>query len=302
MYEKILVPLDGSKLSEQILPYARLIADKFNTPVELLHVIDLEPPRSLSPEQETQRQSLITAEYAKSMEYLKEIAATFAEPGAVNCAIEIDKPAEAIIDRAANLRALIAMSTHGRSGNNRWLLGSVADKVLHAATNPLLLLRTAEEAANSDIHPLKQIMVALDGSPLAETVLPYAAELARKIGLKLILTRVFSVPVTTFAEEYPPYVQELWDEVEKETNDYLNEKAREIKAQGIPEVATQAVAGFASEKLIELAHESGHTLMAMCTHGRSGVNRWVLGSVTDRVVRHVVGPVLIIRAPRIEEP
>jgi nucleotide-binding universal stress UspA family protein len=297
MYDKILVPLDGSQLSERVLPYARLLAARLKIPVELLHVIDLESPRPLSPEQEIKRQAVITAEYAKSMEYLKEIAASFAEPGAVNCAIEIDKSAEAIVDRAANVGALIAMSTHGRSGINRWLLGSVADKVLHAAANPLLLVRSAEDAVQSDIQSLTQIMVALDGSPLAETVLPYAAELAQKIGLKLLLTRVFSVPLPVFSEEYGPYMQELWGEVEKEAKDYLEEKARDMKAQGIRDVGTQAVVGFASEKLIELAQESGQTLVAMCTHGRSGVNRWVMGSVTDRVVRHLVGPVLIIRAP-----
>ena len=91
-------------------------------------------------------------------------------------------------------------------------------------------------------------------------------------------------------------MEELWEQVETETQQYLDEKAKQLEGQGVSDVAVKSVAGFASEKLIELADESGETLVAMCTHGRSGVNRWVLGSVTDRVVRHLAGPVLIIRA------
>ena len=112
---------------------------------------------------------------------------------------------------------LIAMTTHGRSGINRWLLGSVADKVLHAAANPLLLVRRADESKPVPTAPLKKLMVALDGSPLAEMVLPHAAELAAKMGLGVILTRVFGVPTPVFAEEYGTYVEELWEQVETET-------------------------------------------------------------------------------------
>jgi nucleotide-binding universal stress UspA family protein len=145
--------------------------------------------------------------------------------------------------------------------------------------------------------PLQKIMVALDGSPLAEIVLPHAAELAAKMGLGIVLARVFGVPTPVFAEDYGVYVEELWDQIEAESQEYLDQKAKQLSAQGIPRVSTQSMPGLASEKLIELAQDSPGTLVAMCTHGRSGVNRWVLGSVTDRVVRHLGGPVLIIRAP-----
>lgn len=297
MYEKILVALDGSQLSEWVLPYARFIAAKLKVPVELLHVVDMEPPSTSSADQQLRYQNVLAAEQKNSMDYLEKIAASFADPGVTKCAVEIGKPAEVIVDRAAtDARMLIAMTTHGRSGINRWLLGSVADKVLHAAANPLLLVRATDESKKLAVPLLKKIMVALDGSALAEMVLPHAAELAAKMGLGIILTRVFGVPTPTFAEDYGPYVEELWEQVESETQQYLDEKAKQLEGQGVSDVAVKSVAGFASEKLIDLAHESGESLVAMCTHGRSGVNRWVLGSVTDRVVRHLAGPVLIIRA------
>lgn len=298
MYKKILVALDGSQLSEAILPYVRFIAAKLKVPLELLHVVDIETPRSSSAEQQIRHQNVVAAEQRNSMNYLQKIAGSFAGLGATDCVVEIGKPGEVIVDRAArDARSLIAMTTHGRSGFNRWLLGSIADKVLHAAANPLLLVRATDESKNITEPPLKSIMVALDGSPLAEIVLPHAAELAAKMAVGVVLTRVFGVPTPMFAEEYGPYVEELWEQVESEAHAYLDEKAKQLQAQGLNDVSTTAEAGFASEKLIELAQQCGGTLLAMCTHGRSGVDRWVLGSVTDRVVRHLGGPVLIIRAP-----
>lgn len=298
MYSKILVALDGSQLSEQVLPYARYIAAKLKLPVELLHVVEIEEPRSAAAEQQMRYQNVFAAEQNNSMAYLDKIAASFPERATVSCWIEIGNPAEAIVDRAANdANILIAMTTHGRSGINRWLLGSVADKVLHAATNPLLLVRGSDETHKLAMAPLKTIMVALDGSALAEMVLPHAAELAAKIGLGIVLTRVFAVPVPVFAEEYGAYVEELWNQIETETKHYLNAQAAALRTQGLADVTISSMPGVASEKLIELAQASPATLVAMCTHGRSGVNRWALGSVTDRVVRHLGGPVLVIRAP-----
>jgi nucleotide-binding universal stress UspA family protein len=298
MYERILVALDGSELSERILPYAIFTAAKLKVPAELLHVLELEPLQSASAEQQLRFHNVLAAARIKSMDYLKKIAASFVGAAQTNCLVEIGKPAEVIVDRAASdARVLIAMTTHGRSGINRWLLGSVADKVLHAAANPLLLVRATDEPKKLAMPPLQKIMVALDGSPLAEIVLPHAAELAAKMGLGIVLARVFGFPTPVFAEDYGVYVEELWDQIEAESQEYLDQKAKQICAQGVPRVSTQSVPGLASEKLIELAQDSPGTLVAMCTHGRSGVNRWVLGSVTDRVVRHLGGPVLIIRAP-----
>ena len=298
MYEKILVSLDGSQLSECVLPCARTFAATLKIPVELLHVIE---PETLMPSvvvQHGRYVDVFTGEKESGGDYLKKIATSFAEPSLVNCCVEVGNSAEVIVDRAAaNSTTLIAMTTHGRSGINRWLLGSIADKVLHAASNPLLLVRATAESKKTDTPPLKRIMVPLDGSPLAEMVLPHAAELARKMGLEIVLTRVFGVPTPVFAEDYGPYVEELWEQVEKEAQEYLDEKARQLQAQGLTNVSALSVAGFAAEKIIEMARQRSDTLIAMSTHGRSGVNRWVMGSVTDRVVRHSGDPVLIIRAP-----
>lgn len=297
MYEKILVALDGSPLSEGVLPYARLIAAKLKVPVELLHVIDADMLSASQGGAADRYHEIINAEQAKSNDYLNRVAQSFDDPAKVVCSVTNGRPAEIIVNKAEkNSGELIAMTTHGRSGINRWLLGSVADKVLHAAANPLLLVRAKEKAEKVDVAPLKRVLVPLDGSALAETVIPYAAELVRQIGLEIVLVRIFGVPTPVFAEDSGPYVEELWTALEEEAGKYLNDKAAQLRAQGLTNVTIIATAGFAAEKIIDLARERADSLVAMCTHGRSGVNRWVMGSVTDRVVRHSGDPVLVLRA------
>ena len=297
MYEKILVALDGSQLSEAILPYSRLLADKLKLAVELIHVIDPDLSTPTSAAGQARYQEVMAAENEKSLAYLKKIAASFSKGTKVHCSVNPGNPAEVIIDGAAeHQHTLIAMTTHGRSGINRWLIGSVADKVLHGARNPLLLVRAGENAAVEGMARWQRVIVPLDGSALAETVLAHTVELARPLGIEVALMRVFGVPTPVFAEDYGPYVEELWTQLEEEAQKYLAEKKQQLLAQGLTNVVTVATAGFPAEKIIDAARQRKDALVAMCTHGRSGVNRFVMGSVTDRVVRHGGDPVLIIRA------
>jgi nucleotide-binding universal stress UspA family protein len=299
MYERILVALDGSQVSEAILPYARFLSDKLKLDVELIHVIDSEIAAPSSGAGQSRYHDLLSDENKKSLDYLKKIAESFAVSTKTGCLIEHGNAAEVIVDKAAvNSSTLIAMTTHGRSGLNRLWLGSVADKVLHAAVNPLLLVRAGEKVPIHGAAILKRILVPLDGSALGETVILHAAELAQKMDLEIVLMRIFGVPTPVFAEDYGPYVEEIWAQVDQEAKQYLDEKARQLQAQGLTHISTTATAGFAAERIIDIARQSPDSLVAMCTHGRSGVNRWVMGSVTDRVVRHGGDPVFIVRATR----
>jgi nucleotide-binding universal stress UspA family protein len=83
--------------------------------------------------------------------------------------------------------------------------------------------------------------------------------------------------------------------VRNEANEYLEKKAVEIKKLGVEKVALVTKEGFAADEIIALARKTPNNLLAMCSHGRSGVNRWLLGSVAETVVRHSAGPILITR-------
>lgn len=298
MYTKILAALDGSRLAESILPYARLFANALNIPVELLRVID---PDTLIPSiiaQHGRFHDILSVEREHATNYLKKVATSFSEPAAVDCSVRIGKVAEVIVEVAEALPGtLIAMSTHGRSGIKRWFLGSVVEKVLRAGTNHLLLIRAPDESKKIEALPLKRVIVPLDGSKLAETVIPHAVDLARKTGLEIVLVRVFSLPTPLYtAEQYTANLQDLWEQIKKEAQEYLEEKVKELQKDGLERVSTVLLEGSAADQIIELARKEPETLVVICTHGRSGVGRWVLGSVTERVVRHSGDPVLVIRA------
>jgi nucleotide-binding universal stress UspA family protein len=213
--------------------------------------------------------------------------------------VEKGKTEQVIIETAAaDKGTLVTMATHGRSGINRWLLGSVAEKVLRGTTNPLLLVRATEEAKTEGEATLKSIVMPLDGSELAEGVLPTVAELAKTLKLAVVLFRAYSIPTGAYAggeDYYAANYEELLTAMREEAVDYLEKKTEAVKKLGVANVSCVAKEGFAADEVISQARKSPDNLIAMCTHGRSGIKRWALGSVTETVVRHSGDPVLVIR-------
>jgi nucleotide-binding universal stress UspA family protein len=298
MYSKILVPLDGSTTAEKVLPYARSLATGLRVPVELLGVVDLSEMTEHLLGKARFLDEMIEGIARNSDEYLQRVGRSF-NGVEVKCTTLKGKPDEIIVDEAAGSRnTLICMATHGRSGINRWLMGSVSEKVLRSTTNPLLLIRAAEDARNEGRADLKSIIVPLDGSELAERILPTAASLAKELKLKVILLRVYSMPSDAYADEgyYASHYEEIITAIRDEAVAYLESKTEEMKALGVADVSCLARDGFAAEEIIGLARDTPDNLLAMCTHGRSGVRRWALGSVTETVARHSGDPVLILRA------
>jgi nucleotide-binding universal stress UspA family protein len=191
------------------------------------------------------------------------------------------------------------MATRGRSGIHRWLMGSVAEKVLRGATNPLLLVRGDEEGKSDGVATLKSIVVPLDGSKLAEIALPRAVDLAKKLGLEIVLTRAYQIPLSTYGvadAAYIPNPNALMNVVKEEAGAYLETKVNELRQNGVEKVSSILLLGSGADEIIDLARTTPDNLIAMSTHGRSGVKRWALGSVTEKVVRHSGDPVLVVRA------
>ena len=299
MYSKILVPLDGSKTAEKVLPYARHLAGKFKIPIELLAVLDIaEMTTHISAEKARHLDTMIEDGVRASTIYLRGIATTFPD-GNVTCTVEKDRAEEAIIGKAgADGGTLIAMATHGRSGMDRFLLGSVAEKVLRGSANPLVLVRAKDEAKTSGEAPFKSIIVPLDGSELAESVIPLAATMANKLELEVVLFRAYHMPYNAYGGDdgYMVNYDELIDSVRDEAKEYLDKQVAEVKKLGVAKVSALSKEGSASDEIIALGHKTPEGLIAMCSHGRSGIGRWVLGSVAENVVRHSDAPVLVVRA------
>ena len=300
MYSKLLIPLDGSKTAEKVLPYARYLAGKFRLPVELLAVIDIADIAShMVSERARFLDTIIEDGVQHSTSYLRGIATSFAGVD-VSCTVEKGNAEETIIERAgADKTMLVAMATHGRSGVNRFLLGSVAEKVLRGTVNPLLLIRAGDEAKSEGEATFRSVIVPLDGSDIAEKVLPIVADTAKKLDLEVELFRAYHSPYTAYAGGegfYAVNYDELIASVRDEAQEYLQAKAGDLKRLGVSKVICTTKEGFAADEIIALGRKTADNLIAMSSHGRSGVTRWVLGSVAETVVRHSGDPVLIVRA------
>jgi nucleotide-binding universal stress UspA family protein len=263
-----------------------------NVPVELLRVNDT---------------TQLTA-YPASMhrrEYIEKVIASFSGITDVKHTVELGNPAGIIVDLATeHPGTLIAMATHGYSGAQRWLLGSVAEKVLHAAKNDLLVVRPAEGHTCGEA-PLKTLLVPLDGSESAEKALSIVSGLATRLQSQVVLVRVlirfYFPPPEAVAPMFGgniPDQKELWAQARAEATKYLTDKVEQLRAQGLAHVSSVLIdAGVdgAAADIIDLAGKTADNLVVMSTHGRSGVGRWLIGSVVERVVRHSTGPVLVIR-------
>ena len=316
MFKQVLVPLDGSPAAESVLPYVRGLAGGVHAPVLLLHVIDPEAKaaRRQQVQERVQEQEPVRHaedEYLSQSEatdlagevtqrYLAAVAATFTGgPVGVETLVRTGPPAKVIINQAAiRPGTLIAMSTHGRTGIGRWLLGSVADRVLQATDSPLLLVRGSAGA-----HPVMRfdrVILPLDGSPLAETAFDLAVQVANSLRVPLLITGVVKPIITYYAAAgaQEGLISSIGaQESEEQTmEDYLERKVQQARAQAVANVSSVMPRGFPAGELVDLAQSYPHSLTVMSTHGRSGLGRWALGSVTDRVVRHTDQPVLVVRS------
>jgi len=299
MYKRILVPLDGSELAERVIPYAVSIANAMSSQVSLLRIFDSVPEQWADPTHGRYLDQLTSSFRNEAVNYLERIATPLRREGiTVTCSAHEGNPSELIINESSQeADTLIAMSTHGRSGINRWVMGSVTDKVLHGVNEPLLIVRSQEGSPPASIKA-NNIILPLDGSALSEQVLPHAVSLAKALGASVTLLRSTDISYyTQMGEDYPASMYEdLIQEATVEAEEYLKRISEQLSNEGVGESQSYVRQGEAASTILDLAGDSPSTLVAMCTHGRSGVGRMVLGSVTDRVVRHSNRPVLVIRA------
>lgn len=288
MFDSILVALDGSEGAEGVLPYLRDLAPRFNSELHIFGVC-IPPERGLA--------RLIKI-------YLERIANDLQEQKIkAKAVLSHGSPPDEILEYVKkNKIGLIAMTTHGRGGFTRWLLGSTAEKVIQETASPVLLIRSRHpsEAEVSRKVAFSRILVPLDGSSIGEAALPCVEALASKIKSSVTLVYVGS-PVyealRQLQQEYKgPLPAEMVEDIMAASGSYLV-RARQAMVEKGFEVDWEVLTGDPAEKILEYAREKNFNLIAMSSHGRGGIARWVLGSVADKVIRNSEAPVLIVRSP-----
>ena len=213
--------------------------------------------------------------------------------------VQRGRAAEAIVDYADQIDIhQIVMATHGYTGTKHWTHGSVAERVLQTASVPLLLVRAQEKAAKDSRQPMlfQRILLPVDGSQMAERVLPTAITVAQALDAELILFQVPIVHVDGWmtGEWFLP-VQGVLATAEQDAQVYLDYVATRLREQGV-NASTATDIGGVAESIIEYSEANRVDLIAICTHGRTGLRRWTLGSVADRVLRAGNIPILLVRA------
>lgn len=303
MFERILVPLDGSPQAELILSQVARILRREDSEIILLRAVDT--PKEIGRVDLT---SLQKADREEAQRYIHDVARRFNERGArVHGRVADGYPADVILDAARTEGAtLIAMTTHGRGGFARWTLGSVAEKVARAADIPLLLVRSFRRNPKGDLEPnipeelpFRRILAAVDGSPHSMSIVSSVEKFAQLYGSEILVTHVrppfvLPSPVLPGMEAALPVTR---PEPLPADKDAATAAAAERFRQAGLTVRRLSVEGEPASEILALSATEHADLIALGTHGRSGFPRWALGSVAERVLRSAEKPLLLVRTP-----
>lgn len=270
---RILAACDGTPESEEVFAAIMPIVRADHPEVSVVYVFE-NPQASYDP----------PAHLAKVTNSLR--------AGGVNARLVTrdGKPAEEIVRLANRLKVdLIALSTHGRRGLNRMVMGSVAEEVLRHADVPVLVMRPGMVATDWN-----RLVVALDGSTRSEEILQDVIPLAWRPNASVELVRSALPPITTTGLGEVPGVV-----VTDDPMPYLLQAKARLAEDGVDARVT-ALEGRAAWAILDHAKRTGATLLCLTTHGRGGFERVLMGSVAEEIVRHAPCPVLIRRSVRIE--
>lgn len=295
----ILVPLDGSYIAEQALPVAGTIAHRTGRRVHLASVLHQPISGLVVATEEPAPDPGLEAELRQQFtEYLKSSAEALETTHGVevNYALLEGTAAQALADTARFKRiSLIVMTTHGHGGIHRLWLGSVADRLLRRVKAPVLLLRPLNGSLQTEF---RHVLIALDGLVEGEKILEPAIELgslSQDCRFTLVQVAEPPVPLITRMAVHPAKMRPHWRELEENSaRSYLERVAGRMRARGL-QVDTRVISEHGiGEQILNLGGSIGADLLVVGTHGAQGIERMLLGSVADKVVRGSSAPVLVV--------
>ncbi len=294
MFERILLPLDGSQLAEVTIPYGAELTARLGSEAILLH--------ACAPEHQpfSNMHQLYLTEAVKGLERHMEKKFPRCEDWAVRAETVVGEPAEAICEYAEkNDIRLIVMAAHGGSGLKLWIMGSVAEKVVRTVKIPVLLIRCKESRPIEGRKRLiSRIFLPLDGSGTSETAVPYAAELAQKLKAGITLYRMAEGKyVSSDMDEYAPMAgaSVLVAAEEKQFRAYLTGIERVLRQKGIPVTHRVTQGTDAAAEILEQGEKTKADIVVMASRGRSPITRWVFGSVAQKILLEGDLPLLLVK-------
>jgi nucleotide-binding universal stress UspA family protein len=318
MYRKLMVPLDGSTLSEKALPYVIRLANRLEAEVLLLRVVETQTLLTTTPQH--RKEAL-----QKGEAYLQQIRRVITDPGflpylkpdQVQTLCVYGSAVEEISRAATSEKVdMSIMTTHGRNGLSRLVAGSVASRVLHDVALPLMLIRPTEQKYSQLLEETLyglgeptttclddsgggQILLALDGSPEAAAGIEPAIELARKLGSTLHLLKVMepAIPVV-YSDMYGlSYTQDQIDRMDAENtmqaHSYLDKIQKQVQGSGL-ECVKVIKMGKPAREILGYSRQIGAQAIIMTSHKRSEIAQFFLGNIAQAVLHESHLPVLMV--------
>jgi len=303
MFERILVPLDGSPTAEMILPQIARILRREDSELLLLRIVDLPDAPGMVTDD-----GIRHAEREAATKYVHDLALRLGKKASkVHARIAEGNPAEVILETAKTEGAtLIAMTTHGRTGLERWAMGSVAEKVARASDVPLLLVRSFQrkrggglEPAVPEALPFRRILVPVDGSDTSMSVIGAAEKFGQLCGSDVLLLHVLPpyMPPGVILPGMEAAIPVTRPEPLRSAQDDVTKRAAERFGHAGLKTTRLSVEGEPASEILDLSRNRDMDLIALATHGRTGFSRWALGSVAERVLRSSEVPMLLVRTP-----
>jgi nucleotide-binding universal stress UspA family protein len=305
VYKKMLVLLDGSQLAEIVFPFVKELAGRLELDVILLHVYS-QAMSGFAPMYKTYIESTAKT-MATEVNQIRASISASAGSSEIRGELVMGYHADEILRFAEDNRVdMIMMASHGRSGAQRWTIGSVADKILRAAKVPVFLVHAdADKNLPFDKWPSRSLLVPLSGSEVSAIVIPHAKALAKQKGatMDVVLMEVVEPPITP--SYYSPeltgmpmnwgqFVEQEIARSKKAAQEYLSGIENEFRQEGI-NVSSIIMTGTPAEEIAAYAGKNPYTVIVMATHGRRGLSRLVYGSVAQSVLFSVTNPMVLVR-------
>lgn len=299
--DQVAVALDGSDFAERALPAAAAISRLFDATLTLISVLPARGALRVLPKGRSSGNPM-EAGQAEIEAYLARLADQYrSDRVKTEYYVAAGPVAQAIDVLTRELDTdLLVMSTHGRSGISRFMLGSNASAVIQRLRQPVLLLRP-QALDQGDLPTVRTVLVTLDGSSFAERVLPWVQRVSETTGAQVLLLVVPEVPDPALYGAMADTVDELRAQAEVNARRYLDRIAAQLRAAGMP-VQALVEGSRPATTILDVAEREQVDLIMLATHGRGGMDRLMLGSVADRVVHHSTAPVLLVPAGREPEP
>jgi len=291
MYDTILVPTDGSEGAEAAARHTLHLATAFDSQIHLLSVVDERSYSSaladLDPTIGDQREQF-GQQATETVDHLEELVS---DPS-VTChtAVEHGIPHEAIQSYVAEHNIdLVSMGTHGRTGLDRLLLGSVTERVVRTSDVPVLTTRHEPDDRSS----YDRILIPTDGSESATAAIDHGIAIAERFDATVHALSVVDVSALAGAYDVGPG-PDLLDSLEEGCEQAVAVVENECENRDV-DIVTDVVQGTPYRTIREYVDDEGIDLITMGTHGRTGLERYLIGSVTERTVRTSDVPVLTVR-------